>query len=190
VPAPSSSCSEARPGTAAVSRLAIAAVLRHILGHGLAKTVLLLGSGRTFRLTGSRSIADVRALAAREPALAGLLGLGLLAPLGFPPFSVFASELGIFRGGFSTGTGAATGIALMLVITGALFSHAGPFLLGNPPKPAIVDSPGTATASNRTAHSTVVALGCGLVVCDVLGVAAGPLPHLLALAADVLMGTP
>jgi hydrogenase-4 component F len=179
-------------GTAAGSRLAIAAVLLHILGHGLAKAVLFLGAGRILQLTGSHLVADVRGLAARDPVLAGLVGLGVLALLGFPPFSLFASELGIFRAGFAAGTGVATSIALVLVlvITAALFTHAGHMLLGNP-VPATVDSPGAAAAPDRTARSTVVTLAGGLAICAVLGVAAGPLLlHLLSLAAELLTGTP
>jgi len=38
-------------------------------------------------------------LAARQPVLAGCLGFGVLALIGLPPFSVFASELGIARAG-------------------------------------------------------------------------------------------
>lgn len=179
-------------GTAAGSHLAIAAVLLHILGHGLAKAALFLGSGRILHLTGSRSITDVRGLAARDPVLAGLVGLGVLALLGFPPFSLFASELGILTAGYATGTGAATSIALLLVlvITAALFTHTGHMLLGNPPTPVTADSPGAATAPDRTATSTVVTLAGGLAVCAALGVAAGPVQHLLSLAADILTGTP
>ena len=177
-------------GAAAGNHLALAAVLLHILGHGLAKAVLFLGFGRVLQLTGSRYVADVRGLAAREPVLAGLLGLGVLALLGFPPFSLFASELGIFRGAFTAGTGVATGIALVLVlvITAALFSRTGHMLLGNPP--ATVDSPGAAAAPDATPVGTTVTLGCGLALCAALGVAAGPLSHLLSLAADILTGTP
>lgn len=179
-------------GAAAGSHLALAAVLLHILGHGLAKAVLFLGSGRILQLTGSRSVVDVRGLATREPALAGLFGLGLLALLGFPPFSLFASELGIFRGAFTAGTGVVTSIALvlMLTITAALFTRGGHMLLGNPPVPAAVDSPGAARAPAVTPASTTITLGCGLAVCAALGIAPGPLSHLLSLAADILTGTP
>jgi hydrogenase-4 component F len=179
-------------GTAAGSRLAIAAVLLHILGHGLAKAVLFLGFGRILQLTGSRYVADVRGLAARDPVLAGLVGLGVLALLGFPPFSLFASELGIVTAGYATGIGIATSIALVLVlvITAALLARAGHMLLGNPPTLATVDGPGAATAPDRTAVSTIVPLAAGLAVCATLGVVAGPLQHLLSLAADILTGTP
>lgn len=177
-------------GTAAGGRLAIAAVLLHILGHGLAKAVLFLGSGRILQLTGSRLVGQVHGLAARDPVLAALVGLGVLALLGFPPFSLFASEFGIFRAGFATGLGWATGVALVfvLVITAALFGHASHMLLGNPPTRD--EGPGTAAAPNRTATSTTIALGGGLAACAVLGLTAGPLQHLLYLAADVVGGTP
>lgn len=180
-------------GTAAGSHLAITAVLLHVLGHGLAKAVLFVGTGRVLQLTGTRRLAGVRGLAARDPVLAGLIGLGVLALLGFPPFSLFASELGIFRAGYASGTAWATSIALVLVlvITAALFSHTGQMLLGNPPPPATVaESPGAATAPDRTATSTLVTLTGGLIVCAALGIAAGPLAHLLSLAADILTGTP
>ena len=177
-------------GTAAGSRLALAAVLLHVLGHGLAKAVLFLGSGRIQQLTGSRLVGQVHGLGARDPVLAGLIGLGVLALLGFPPFSLFASEFGIFRAGFGTGLGWPTAVALVfvLIITAALFSHASHMLLGNPP--ARVEGPGTATAPDRTAASTTAALGAGLAACAVLGLTAGPLQHLLFLAADILGGTP
>ncbi len=90
-------------GAAAGGPLALGAVLLHVLGHGLAKTVLFLGAGRILQITGTSRIDDVRGLAARQPVLAGALGLGVLALLGLPPFSLFASELGIARAGFTAG---------------------------------------------------------------------------------------
>ncbi|EWM19208.1 proton-conducting transporter membrane subunit, partial [Kutzneria sp. 744] len=81
-------------GAAVGSPLAVAAVLLHILGHGLAKGVLFVGAGRVLQTTGTSQISEVRGLAARQPLLAGCLGFGVLALIGLPPFSVFASELG------------------------------------------------------------------------------------------------
>src|SRR5690606_31591099 len=92
-------------GAAVGGRLAIAAVLLHILGHGLAKSVLFLGSGHILQITGTSRIDQVRGLAARQPVLAGCFGLGVLALIGLPPFSLFASELGIARAGFTAGLG-------------------------------------------------------------------------------------
>ena len=53
-------------GAAIGSPLAVAAVLLHILGHGLAKSVLFLSAGRILQLTGSSRIDHVRGLAARD----------------------------------------------------------------------------------------------------------------------------
>lgn len=177
-------------GIAVGGRLAIAAVLLHLLGHGLAKSVLFLGMGRIRQLTGGVSLGEVRGLVARDPALAGALGIGVLAALAFPPFSPFASELAIFRAGFDTGAGAVTVVALamVLVITATLFGRAGRLLLGEP-RPALVEGPGTATAPARTPAATLAVLTVGLTACAALGVTAGQLPDLLYLAADVLGGS-
>ena len=74
-------------------RLAIAAVLLQILGHGLTKTVLFLTSGEILAAEGTSQIDGVRTLLARRPVLGGVFGIGLVALLGLPPFSLFSSEL-------------------------------------------------------------------------------------------------
>src|SRR6266545_2435478 len=60
------------------SPLAIAALLLHMAGHGLAKTVAFLSSGHILHRHDSSQITDVRALATRVPLLAGLLGVAAL----------------------------------------------------------------------------------------------------------------
>ncbi len=172
-------------GAAAGSRLALAAVLLHVLGHGLAKTVLFLGTGHLYQALGSSRIDSVRGLAGRAPLLAGTFGLGLCALLGLPPFSLFASELGMFRAGFAAGLGWAVTIALasLLVIFAAVASHAGGMLLGQPP-----GGPGAATAPLRLPASAATALVAGLVACAVLGVTAWPLRSLLDAAAAAAGG--
>jgi hydrogenase-4 component F len=104
-----------------------------------------------------------------------------------PPFSVFASELGIARAGFASGLGWATAAALLLVlvIAAALLTHTSRMLLGSPP-----DSPGAATAAPRLPLLAGAALVGGLAVCAGLGVTAGPLTDLLHSAATILTGTP
>lgn len=165
--------------------LAMAALLLHMLGHGLAKGVLFLASGRLLQTTGTSRIADVRALAARQPVLAAAVGLGVLALIGFPPFSVFASELGIVRAGFGAGLGAVTAVALVLVllIAAALVTHTSRMLLGEVP-----EGPGAATVPVRLPAGTAVPLLAGLIACAVLGVTLGPLADLLRLAAAIAAG--
>lgn len=174
-------------GAAIGGPLALAAVLLHILGHGIAKAVLFLGAGRMLQVTGTSRIDGVRGLAARHPVLAGSVGVGVLALIGLPPFSLFASELGIARAGFAANMGWVTAAALLLVlvIAAALVGHTSRMLLGTPP-----DSPGAATTVQRLPLSTVIALVGGLLACAALGVTAEPLSVLLHHAADTLASTP
>jgi len=138
-------------GAAIGTPLALAAVLLHVLGHGLAKAVLFLGAGRILQLTATTQVERVRGLAGADPVLAGCVGLGVFALLGFPPFSLFASELGMFRAGYAAGLGAVITLALVLVlvITAALFAHSGHMLLGNP-SPALTEAARGATSDPRT----------------------------------------
>jgi hydrogenase-4 component F len=174
-------------GAAIGGPLALAAVLLHLLGHGLTKAVLFLGAGRIRQVTGTSRIDGVRGLAARHPMLAGAFGAGILALLGLPPFSLFASGLGIARAGFAAGLGwlVAPVLVLVLAIAVALIAHTSRMLLGEPP-----DSPGAATGTVRLPGSTTAALLGGLVVCAAAGIAAEPLATLLRQAADTLVGTP
>ncbi|TNC24873.1 proton-conducting transporter transmembrane domain-containing protein [Amycolatopsis alkalitolerans] len=173
-------------GAAIGSPLALAALLLHVLGHGLAKSVLFLGAGRILQTTGTSAIAGVRALASRAPVLAGSVGLGVLALLGLPPFSLFASELGIVRAGFAGGLGWATAVALVLlvVIAGALVNHTSRMLFGAAP-----EGPGAATAPRRLPVSATISLVGALAACAALGVTAGPLGTLLHLAAGTISRT-
>lgn len=167
-------------GAAVGSPLALAAALLHVLGHGLVKGVLFLSAGRVLQVTGSSRIEGVRGLAARQPVLAGCLGIGVLALIGIPPFSLFASEVGLVRAGFAAGLGAVTSAALllMLVIAASLIGHTSAMLLGAPR-----EGPGAATVAPPLPVSTALVLVTGLLACGVLGITAGPVMSLLRAAA-------
>jgi hydrogenase-4 component F len=166
-------------GAAAGTRLAIAAVLLHILGHGLAKGVLFLSSGEILATEGTSEIAKVRALLARRPALGGIFGFGLLALMGLPPFSLFVSELNMVRAEVQVGLGWVAAIALgcMTVIFAAVMFHGRRLLLG-----ASADGEPT----HKTSAVVAVPLIGGLVGCAALGIAAWPLASLLHAAAGVV----
>lgn len=169
-------------GAAIGGPVAAAAVLLHILGHGLAKSVLFIASGHIQSLTQSNRIVKVTRLASRMPLLGGAFGIGVLALLGMPPFSLFASELGIASAGISRGLGWAVIVALvlMLIIVAALAHHTGRMLLGKPD---------TAIDASRAGGSSL-ALILGLAACAVLGVTTGPLTELLDSAAAIVGATP
>ncbi|GEL24255.1 hydrogenase HycQ [Pseudonocardia sulfidoxydans NBRC 16205] len=166
---------------------ATAAVLLHLLGHGLVKSAAFLGAGRVAQLTGTSRIDRVRGLVATQPGLAAAFGLAVLALLGLPPFSLFASELAIVRAGLGDAVGWAVVVALVLVVVigAAMLRHTGRMLLGPAP-----DGPGAATAPRRLPGGTALALAGGLVVAAALGVTAGPLTDLITQATQTLSGAP
>ena len=165
--------------TAFGTRLAVAAALLHILGHGLAKGVAFCSAGRILVATGSQRIDDVRGLAAGHPGLAATFGIGLVALMGFPPFSLFASELGIARTGLSSGHGWAVGIAftMVLIAFAAIARSTTAMLLGPAPRRA-----------TRERSGGLVFLTTGLIAAAVLGTTLGPLRQLLDAAAIVVVG--
>ncbi|WP_406391199.1 proton-conducting transporter membrane subunit [Streptomyces sp. NBC_00882] len=159
------------------SPLALAAGLLHIAGHGLAKATAFCASGHILHLRRTSKIGRVRGLLAQAPWLGALFGLAVVALLGFPPFSLFASELGIARAGFAAGAGLGwvmtAALLLVLIAFAALAIRTARMLLG--PGEPTVESP-----------SAVWPLALGLVACAALGVTAGPLGDLLTQAAAVL----
>lgn len=120
-------------GAAIGGPLALAAVLLHVLGHGLAKASLFVVAGRIHAVEGTSAVADVRALLARHPRLAVPFVAGLAALLGFPPFALFFSEVTIVLAGWRSGLGWAMGavVALLLVIFAGLVRAGGAMVLGS-----------------------------------------------------------
>ena len=200
-------------GAAVGTPLAVAALLLHILGHGLAKSVLFCGSGQILALEGTTQISGVRGLLARRPVLAGTFALGLAALLGLPPFSLFVSELALARAAADAGLGWALAVALVLLLVAfvAIASHGARMLFGRPPAVTAPPGAGPATAPVPTAAAVssiltrtlvrpqalapvrtaagVAPLVTGLAVLAVLGVVAWPLDQLLR-AAALIAGTP
>jgi hydrogenase-4 component F len=168
-------------GAAIGTRLAAAALLLHILGHGLAKAVAFTSAGQILHHTRTSRIVGVRGLATSRPALAGVFGLAVAALAGLPPFPLFASELGIARSAVSAGLGwvLAIALALLLVIFAALARHTTAMLLG----PATGSGP---SATPVPAGSAVTPLVLALTAAAVLGTALGPLRPLLRAAATIV----
>ena len=159
--------------------MAMAALLLHILGHGIGKAVLFCGSGQILSATGTTQIAGVRGLLMRRPVLGATFALGLAALLGLPPFSLFASELGLARAGVQAGLGwvIAFTMVILLVVFVAITVRTAPMLFGSNSDP--VESP-----PPRTAVATAP-LVTGLVALALLGVFAWPLGQLLHTAAEI-----
>lgn len=165
-------------GAAAGTPLAIAAVLLHMLGHGLAKSTLFISSGEIAHAERTTEIAKIKALLARRPVLGGVFGCGLLALLGFPPFSLFISEFTMARAEVDVGLWwvVALSLACLSVILVSITNHARHLLLGG-------DS--SSPASLR-ARSVAVPLISALATCAFIGVSSWPLLSLLHSAAHVV----
>ncbi|BBY56527.1 hydrogenase [Mycobacterium koreense] len=82
---------------AAGTRLAIAALLLHVLAHGVGKTVLFLTSGQLQHGYSSTALADIGGVFERSRLLGSTFMIGMIALLGLPPFAMFASEISIAR---------------------------------------------------------------------------------------------
>jgi hydrogenase-4 component F len=103
-------------GAAVGGELAIAAVLLHILGHGLIKSTMFVLAGRISDATGSHRIADVHGLLRVRPDLGAPFLLGAAGLLGFPPFVTFFTEVAIIVAGFTRGLGWQMAVACVLLL--------------------------------------------------------------------------
>jgi hydrogenase-4 component F len=162
---------------AAGTTLAIAALLLHVLAHGIGKTVLFLASGQLQAAHRSTAIADISAVLRRSRLIGVSLAVGVIVLLGLPPFAMFASELAIARSLADARLTWAIGAGLLLVAIAfaALARNFGRILLGGRP----VDSPEIAVP-----RTVAAALLIGVAASTVLGVTAGPLTGLFTTAAS------
>ena len=164
---------------AAGTRLAIAALLLHILAHGVGKTVLFLAGGQLQAAHDSTAIRDIAAVLSRSRLVGGAFAVGMVVLLGLPPFAMFASELGIATSLADAQLAWALGLALVAVVVAfaALVKNSGSILLGVP------DPDGPAIPVPATVATALLA---GIATSIALGVAIGPLGDLFATAASQL----
>lgn len=164
---------------AAGTKLAIAALLLHVVAHGLGKTVLFLTSGLLEAAHNSTAIADITGVVVRSRLTGGCFAIGVMVLLGLPPFAMFASELSISRALADARLAWALGIVLLLIVIAfaAVVRNSVSILLGEPlPGSPAIPVPAT----------IAVALLVGVAASFALGVTAGPLAALLRTAAAQL----
>lgn len=175
-------------GVAIGTPLALAAVLLHLLGHGLGKAVLFCGAGQLLQTEHTTTIADLRALLSRRPVLAGTVAFGVAALLGLPPFSLFASEVALARAVAESGHEWVLGPVgfLLLVAFAAIAVRVGGMLFGPTDSAIPVARDGTGSPALRAGgRKATVPLVVGLLALAALGVAGGPLADLLRSAAAI-----
>lgn len=161
---------------AAGTRLAIAALLLHVLAHGVGKTLAFLAGGQMQAAHDSTTIADITAVLPRSRLVGGAFAVGIAVLAGLPPFAMFASEISIARALADAGLTWVLAVTLLLIVIGfaALIGNGGRVLLGRP-------DPGAPPIVAPV--SVAAALVTGIVVSAVLGATAGPLVGLFETAA-------
>lgn len=174
-------------GAAIGGPLAMAAVLLHILGHGLAKASMFLVAGRILTVTGTARIDQVHSLLTRHPRLAVPWLAGSAALLGFPPFSLFLTEVAIIIAGFQRGMLWQTAVALvlLLVVFAGVTRHTLSMTLARHDSTADAGAaPDPAADPASRGNRTVVGIALGVVGLLTLG--AVPLQQVLTAAAATL----
>lgn len=164
---------------AAGTKLAIAALLLHVLAHGVGKTVLFLSGGQLQAAHDSTAIDDITGVIGRSRLIGTSFAVGILVLLGLPPFAMFASELAIARSLTDARLAWALGVTLLLVLVAfaALVRNTSRILFGT----AGVNAPPIPVPTTVAA-----ALVIGIAVSLALGLTAGPLTGLFTTAADQL----
>ena len=172
-------------GAAIGGPLAMAAVLLHVLGHGLAKATAFVVAGRILAAEGTSRIQDVRGLLARRPALAVPFVVAVAALLGFPPFALFFTEVAIVVAGWQAGLGWAMAVVLvlLLVVFAGLVRATAAMVLGPAGERTGADASGP---SRRGAGGPVTPLVLALCATAVVGFSALPVGAAIARAAGVV----
>jgi len=161
---------------AAGTTLAIAALLLHVLAHGIGKTVLFLAGGQLQAAHDSTAIPDITGVARRSRLIGISFAVGMIALLGLPPFAMFASELAIARSLADARLAWVLAVAVLLIAVAfaTLVRNSARMLLGAAPR----------AASAITVPATVAAaLLVGVTATLALGVSAGPLTNVFTTAA-------
>ncbi|MEO7127224.1 MAG: proton-conducting transporter membrane subunit [Nakamurella sp.] len=163
------------------TRLAIAALLLHVLAHGLGKSVLFLAAGTLQESHHSTSISAVRAVLARSRLVATSFAVGVAVVVALPPFAMFASEITIARSLADARLGwvlAVVGVFVVIAFAAIVQRTIG-MLLGAP------DADAPAIAVPRPVG---IALIAGVTACLLLGITAGPLAGFINQAATLVGG--
>ena len=168
---------------AAGTELAIAALLLHVLAHGIGKALVFLAAGQLQAAHDSTAIGDVTGVLARSRVVGTAFAVGLAVLIGLPPFAMFASELSISRAlaGAHLEWALGTALLLMVIAFAALARNGSRMLLG----PHDASSPAIAVPG-----SVAGALVTGVILSVALGLTAGPFTQLFHTAATLLGAAP
>jgi len=138
-----------------------------MFGHGLAKATLFVVAGRILADRGSPRIDDVHGLLADRPGLAWPFLAGMAMLLGFPPGSLFFTEVAILFAGWQEGLAWVSVVvaAVLVVVFAVLARHTLGMTLG----PAVRELQDPIPANDgRSRRAGIVPLGLALGAAAVL----------------------
>lgn len=120
------------------SPLAIAGAIFHVFNHAVTKSLMFFGAGEIVNAYKKHNMNAIKGVIKSLPFTGIMVLLGVFALTGFPPFSVFFSEIMIIIAAFANGSYFIAGLLLMVlsVVFGAFIYHFGKMLYGNFPKGA------------------------------------------------------
>lgn len=118
------------------SPLAIAGAMLHVLNHAVTKSLMFFGAGTVVSTYKKHSMNTIKGVIEVLPFTGMCMLIGMFALTGFPPFSIFISEIMIIMAAFAQGSYAIAVLLLVClsVIFGAFVFHLGAMLFGNLPK--------------------------------------------------------
>lgn len=186
-------------GSPAIAILGFAGGLLHVVNHALFKSLLFLGAGAVYHVTGTRNMEELGGLAKRMPLTWIGFAVGAAAIIGVPPLNGFVSEWLVFQGMFAAGqTPELLRLALLgmplLALTGGLalacFAKvAGVVFLGTPRSPRAAEA--TEPARGLLVPMLALAAACvALGIVPVLGMSLVRAPAGALAAADVATTLP
>ncbi len=146
--------------------LAIAGALLHVFNHAAVKSFMFFGAGNIVSAYKRHNMNAIRGVINALPFTGLMVLLGLFALTGFPPFSVFISEIMILIAAFTKGSYLIAALLLLFlaVIFGAFIYHFGKMLFGNLPKGmAATGEPLSGKLAFLFLFFLMCALGIGLV---------------------------
>jgi hydrogenase-4 component F len=123
-------------GLGLASPLALCGALAHIFNHAVTKSLMFFGTGNIVNLYQKHNLNAIRGVLKAMPFTGVMLLLGVFALCGFPPFSLFISEMIILIAAFGANAYLIAGLLLLFlsIVFGAFIYHFGKMLYGNLPK--------------------------------------------------------
>jgi hydrogenase-4 component F len=115
--------------------LACAGALLHVFNHAVTKSFMFFGAGNIVSFYRKHNMNTIRGVSKALPFTGMMMFLGVFALTGFPPFSIFISEMMIIIAAFTKGSYLIAAILLLFlaIIFGAFINHFGKMLFGSIP---------------------------------------------------------